>query len=647
MFDLFRSREKSVRYLLGALLTLVALSMVITLVPGYGGGWGRGSGSDPTILAEIGKDKVTAEDVRKYITRELRDKVPPGSEAVYIPQIVEEMAAAKAVGYVAGELGLEVNDKLVAEMVRDTIPQLFEGGKFVGKQVYAEFLSRQGMTIPEFEDSLRISALGTTAQNLALEGMVVTPAEVETAYKQRYEKIKIAYFTLSREAVRKKVTISPAELEAGWAKHGPNYKLPEQRSYLVFPIGEKEVAAGLKIPETELKRQYAANQERFRTPERVHAHHILVMTKDKPAAEVAKLEKKAEDLLKQLKAGGDFAALAKKNSDDPGSAAKGGDLDWVVRGQTVPEFEKAAFTLKPGELSGLVKTQYGYHILKIAAHEQARVRPFEEAKGELAVELAHNQVRERMQTLADQIRAALIKSTAEAEKLAHENGITPVKALNVTNGNPVEGIGSNDQFKAEAANLPVNGVTSVIQVGQDSLAVAKVINITAPRPAALKDVEAQLRDALLTEKTNEQIKQTQATLNSKLAGANGDLAGLAKSIGAEVKTPPEVTRADTVASLGPASSIMPAFSANAGQLLGPFSFGQETCYLKVLEKTPADLTQLAAQRSGLQQALKAERARERALLFKEGVVRTLMANKKLKIFEKNIKLLQTSYMRQQ
>jgi hypothetical protein len=119
---------------------------------------------------------------------------------------------------------------------------------------------------------------------------------------------------------------------------------------------------------------------------------------------------------------------------------------------------------------------------------------------------------------------------------------------------------------------------------------------------------------------------------------------LAKSVGAEVKSPEAFTRADAVAGLGSATMLLPAFQKNAGELAGPFAFGTDFCILKVTEKIPADLTQLAAQRSEMQQGLKRERAMERATLFKEGIMQTLIKSKKLKIYEKNIKLLQGSYL---
>jgi peptidyl-prolyl cis-trans isomerase D len=158
-----------------------------------------------------------------------------------------------------------------------------------------------------------------------------------------------------------------------------------------------KVAATIDIPESELRKAYDANKDKYRTPERVRERHILISTMNKPKEEQAKLEAKAADILKQIRAGGDFAELAKKNSDDPGSAQKGGDLDWVTRGQMVKPFEEASFKLKPNEISDLVKTDYGFHIIQVQQREDARLKPFDEVKAELATGLKKQMVFDRMQ----------------------------------------------------------------------------------------------------------------------------------------------------------------------------------------------------------------------------------------------------------
>ncbi|MCS7042909.1 MAG: peptidylprolyl isomerase [Bryobacteraceae bacterium] len=444
--------------------------------------------------------------------------------------------------------------------------------------------------------------------------------------------------------LRSRVSASDAEIAESFQKNKASYRIPEKRSYLIFPISEEQLAASLEVPEAQLREIYQRQQDRFRTEERVQVRHILIKTIDRPASELPSLEKKAQDLLKQLKGGADFAELAKKHSEDPGSASKGGDLGFVTRGQTVPEFEKAAFSLKPKEISDVVKTQYGFHIIQVLAHEQARLRPFEEVRAELAAEAKRAQVYDRMQGLADQIRLALVRSREEAEKIARENGITPVRAENVGLGDPVQEIGINEQFNAAVRELPVNGVTPVIQVGTNRLVVAQVTAITPPRDAELKEVIAQVREAVISRKANELAARLLADLEAKVKSGAGNFEQLAKEVGGEVKSTDFITRNSSIEGIGPAMMAEEAFSRDPGAIVGPIRTADGGGFFaKVLEKRPPDMTQFAAQKAGILQELKRQRARDRSELLRAGIVDELTRKKKIKIYEDNIKRLVAAY----
>jgi len=641
MFDLFRSRERTVRYLLGALLLLVAASMVITLVPGYGTGWA--GGSDPTILAEVGDHRVTAQDVRKIIQREVKGNIPEGMASVYVPSVVQQLVAFRATALMAQEMGFRVTDEELARIVRELYPQLWPGGTFAGKEAYAQFLASQNLTIPEFEETLRTQVLQARLDTLALESTIVTPQEVEAEFRRRNEAVKLQTVGVNPAIVRSRVTVNDADLAAFFEKKKASYRVPEKRSFLIFALDEAQIGATVQVPEEQLRQVYAQQQDRFRTPERVRARHILIKTVDRPAAEIPALQKKAEDLLKQLKGGADFAGLAKKNSEDPGSAAKGGDLDWITRGQTVPEFEQAAFTLKPRELSGVIKTQYGFHIIQVLEHEAARLRPFEEVRAELAGEAKRAQVYDKMQTVADQIRAALVRSRDEAEKIARENSVLVVRSENVGQGDPVQEIGVNPQFTAAVQGLPVNGVTPVVQISPAKLVVAQVTAIHPARQAELNDVLADVRQAYIIEKSTELASKIGAEMEARAKAGVKDPAQLAKEFGLEAKTSDFVTRVMSVEGVGPASDMEEAFRAETGASVGPLHIRGGVFFAKVIEKRPADMTQLATQRTSILQEIKGQRARERSELLRAGIVEELTRRKKIKIYEQNIQRLVAAY----
>ncbi len=642
MFDLFRSREKSVRYFLGFLLGLVALSMVITLVPGYSGLVGGGS-ANPQVIAEIGDETLTIADVRRVLDRELRgNRIQRGMESIYVPMFVQQMVSERALAYQAKRMGFNLTEAELSEAIASLIPQLFENGKFVGKDVYAAFLAQQSMSIPEFESSVEKQALASKLLSLAIEGVVVTPAEVETEFRLQNEKVKISYFLIEPGKFTAQAAPTEQEMRAFYQQRKSAYVTPEKRGYLIFGIDENMVAATVAVPEPAIQLAYQQQQERFRTPERVEARHILLMTTDKPAAEVEKLKAKAQDLLKKIKAGGDFAQLAKDNSQDPGSAIKGGDLGWLVRGQTVPEFEKTAFSLQPGQTSDLVTTQYGFHIIQVSKKEQAHLRPITEARNELRAELARTQVYEKMQSLAEQIRTALIRSAAEAEKLAQANGIAAARVASAGAGDPLPEVGVSPDFRDAVGTLPKGGVTGIISIGDNKLVVAQVSDIFPSRPSTFEEASAQIRAQLSSQRAQNLMEDKVKEIEARLK-ASPDLAAVAKQDGFTVSTSEALSQSGTIQGVGPMVQLEEVFKRNPGEVVGPVRLSAGVVFAKVIEKIPADLTQLAATRSILLNGIKSRRAQQRREVFSEGIVNQLMKEKRVKVYDENIRKLSESY----
>ena len=223
--------------------------------------------------------------------------------------------------------------------------------------------------------------------------------------------------------------------------------------------------------------------------------HILLKTTGMDAKQEAAVKAKADDVVKQLRAGANFADMVKKYSEDPGSAAKGGEYDGVVKGQMVPEFEKAAFSLKVNEISDPIKTTYGYHILQVLKHEQAQLKPFNDVKAQLAAEYKKQRVSDLMQQLSDKAQAALTKDPLHPDKVAADLGLQYVKADNVGPGDPVPEIGVNKEFQEAIASLKKGDVTQEVQVAANKIVMAVCLGETPSHPAALEEVESKVRDA--------------------------------------------------------------------------------------------------------------------------------------------------------
>jgi peptidyl-prolyl cis-trans isomerase D len=538
---------------------------------------------------------------------------------------------------------MEVSEEELASAIQTYIPQLFQGGKFAGKEIYSAYLQQMNTTIPEFERDLRKQILLQRIESLALEGIIVTPVQVQDDFRKRNEKIKVAYFQLSPDKYKSQVAATPEEISASFAQNRATYTIPEKRDYLLFVIDQQKMAASLTINEADLRRAYTEQHERFRVPERVQIRHILLKTADKPQNEVQAIRKRIDDLLKQVKGGADFAALAQKNSDDTASAVKGGDIGWITRGQTVPEFEKAAFTLKPGQISDVITTVYGFHILKVEQKEPPHMRSFDEVRGDLQTEVQQVRASEKVQSLADQLRAALGRSAAEAGKIAEANDIKGVTVQKAALQDDLPGIGRNAQFSEAVSGLKKGGITPAVPISASQLAVAQVLEVYPARPAELAEVLERVKSAVIDVKARKLLADKTKEADAKIK-AGEDLAAVAKALGADVKTTStEFSRDGAAEGLGAAAQIEGAFSKQVGGIAGPFNLPGGTCFVKVLARTEADMERLAGQRESIVNSLKNQAGRDRRELFTDGLVDTLVKQKKIKIHDDNIKRLVSSY----
>src|SRR5215469_7693914 len=513
MFDLFRSREKSVRIVLGGLLLLVALSMLTYLVPNYNTG---GPARADQVVASVGRDDITVYEVQHLIQNALKGRqLPPQLVSTYVPQMVDQMVSDRALTYEAQRLGLTVSDQDLREAIQQILPNLFPDGKFVGKEIYAQVIGQQDLTIPQFEADLRRQILITKLRDIAMEGTVVTPAEIEISYRQKNEKLKVEWVKIPADKYKAEATPSQAEVESYFKVNQAKYTEPEKKNLTILIADQGKVAAGLNPTDADLLKMYNQSLDQFRTPERVHARHILLMTQGKPPAEEAKIKAQAEDLLKQIKAGANFEELAKKNSQDPGSASKGGDLGWVARGQMVAEFEKACFTLKPGETSNVIKTEYGYHIVQVLAHEQAHLQPFEEVKAQLATQWKNAQVNQIMQQISDQVQSALQKDPTHPEKVAEQFHMQVVKADGFSAGSAVPEIGVNADFDQSVAGIQVGQVSQPVALPGNKIAIAVATAVQPARPSTLAEAQNKVRDEVQATKLKQVVQKHAQELADK------------------------------------------------------------------------------------------------------------------------------------
>ena len=638
MFDLFRSREKSVRILLGALLLLVALSMLTYLVPNYNTG---GSTTD-VVVAKVGSSEITLPEVQKLIQNTMRGRqLPPDILPNFIPQMIDNMVTDRALEYQAVKMGFQITNQQVADAIRQYVPALFPDGKFVGRDYYAGYLAQQNLTIDEFEADIKRQLLITRLRDIALEGTIVTPGEIEQEFRKKNEKIKLQYVKLTQDKYKGQIQPTAEEMQAYFKANQAKYQVPERKDLTILIADQKKLEATINPTDAELQRAYTQNQASFRVPETVKVVHILLMTQGKPASEDAAIKAKAEDLLKQVKTGANIQDLVNKYSEDPGKATNHGEYSVQRNGQMVKEFEDEAFTLKPGE-AGIVKTTYGYHVVKVLQHDPARLKPFDEVKGELAANWKKQRVSDLMQQASDRAQTALQKDPTHPEKVAADFNMDLVHANDVEAGKQIPEIGASPDFDTAISTLKKGEVSQPVALQGDKIAIAVVTDVKPPRPMTFEEAQSQVKDAIVQNRLVALVQQNAAMLAAK-AKQTGDLAAAAKSMGLEVKTTDDFARGGSVEGLGAASYVEEAFSRPDGTIVGPVATTDGTVVAKVLAHVAPDMSKLPEQRVAIRDDLKQSKARTRNQLFDVGLRDMLVKNGTIKYHQDVINRLISSY----
>ena len=635
MFDLFRSRAKAVRILLGAMLGMVALSMLLYLIPGAG--TTTAADQNDQVVAEIGKDVLTLHDVELGIQSQLRSQqIPPDLVQVIIPQQVDQMVEERAIAYQAKRLGFDISDQDLASAIRST-----QFGTLNAQQ-YKDAIEQMGESVGQFENNMRSGLALNALESLAIEGGVVSPIEVETEYKRRNDKIKLEYLGFDPTVLAGTVKPTPEQLKAYYDKNKNFFTQPETRDVQLIVADQAQIGQAIQISDSQVESYYNSHKDQYRTPERVQARHILIKTTGKTQAEVPQLKAKAEDLLKQIKGGGDFAALAQKNSEDPGSAAKGGDLGWIVRGQMVKNFEDSVFSLKPKDVSDVITTEYGFHIIQVMAKEPARLRTLEEVKPEIVGNLRNQQVFDLMQNVADQAHAELVKAPQNARQIADKLKLQFVQVDKFKQGDTVPTLGVDPQAAAALMTLKKGEISQVIQAG-NKLVVAEVTDLHAAHPAEFGEAELQVRTQY-AQQQGMQLATEKAKKAADLLKTNGgDLKAAAKALGMEAKTTDFFARNGAAEGIGAASYLADGFDKPVGTIIGPINAGSQTVVAKIADRQQADMTKFAQERDALVLSLKGKRASERQIMLRDSILSTLIQQGKVKMHRDVINRLIARY----
>jgi peptidyl-prolyl cis-trans isomerase D len=589
MPGVFDNRKLGVRIILGAVVGVLGLGMLLYLVP-------QGPNSDAEssdVVAKIGSDQtVTLAEVRQQLSEiERRNQVPKALEGLYARQILSQLVYTKEVQYEAARLGIKVTDEEIADRVKQYLPTAFNGGNPVGMDQYAQQVQQRfGMAVPVFEEQIKQLLLEEKFRRLVTDGISAGPAELQAQFRYQNEKVKLDYALIKPEDLEAKITPDEADIKAAYEKRKSQYQIPEKRVVEYGLVDLTKLRQSVQISDDDLKARYQRDIQQYEVPNRVHVEHILFMTVGKPDAEVDEIKKKAEDILKQVKKGAKFEDLAKKNSEDPGTKDKGGDLGWIVQGQTVPEFEKVAFSLQPGTVSDLVKTQYGFHIIKVLAKETAHTKPFDEVKDSIRAPMMLTKADDDASKIADQLAAAVRKSNrTPLADLARDFHLEVAQTRAVAATDPLIELGNSSEAKDTIFRLREGEVSPPIRTDRGYV-VLSLKQVISSHQASLDEVRDKIVASLKQEKAQELARQKADELAKRIKNSE-KFDSAAKALGLEPKTSDDFSRAGSITGVGSGKQLSAAFNMKAGDVSAPQNIGSNWLVYRVESKTepnPAD-----------------------------------------------------------
>ena len=634
MLNFFRKQASMIKIVFGVVLFMTCISMVVTLIPGITGDSDQGQGPAETV-ASVGGEKITSYDVQQGLAQLGRsNQLPPEMMSLYTQQILDQLIVDKATVMEAERLGLRVSDQDMLTRLR-MIPQLFPNGKFIGRDQYEALVEEQfQISVADFEKRFRDEILTEKLRDVVTDSLSVSPDEVRKAFAKDNEKLVLSYVFVTPADMKKGINPTDAELQEYYQKNKDRYQLPEQRSIKVLLIETAKVKAATTIPEADIQKYYHDHQDSYRTQERVSVHHILFRATDKEPEKLAAARKKADDLLKQIKAGANFDDLAKKNSEDTASAVKGGDLGWVVRGQTVPNFEKAAFSLAPGTVSEPVQTEYGIHIIKVIAHEQARLKPLEEVHDEIRDTLLNQTVPSAIADSADKAAADWRKDPSKADAIAAQYHATVLSPPPFGRGSAVSGILGSESLADSVFVLEKGQIGRAVGVAA-GYAIPMLEDIAKPRTQEYSEVKDKVRSDYIDDQAKDKAQAKALELAQTVEKQDKrDLEKQAKAMGLEVKKTDPLTRAQPLPSIGTVKDLGPSLDTmKPGDTAGPVPIAGGQVVYQLESLTPPDEATFKTQSDVIRQRLLSEKQGAAFALFQTNLKSHMVDSGDVKVYQ--------------
>jgi peptidyl-prolyl cis-trans isomerase D len=598
MIRFLQQDNRVVKVLFALIIGAAVVTMVITLVPGI---FDNTAANDGTVFATVRtpgplgrvfgeSTPIKSTEVNQLAHRMLQQQGFPDALLSYMmPRAGEIMVQRAILQHEADRMHLQVSDNdLRRELQTGEFAQyIFPNGAYVGDDKYTTFVQAAfSMTRSEFETQIKQVMELNRLQALITGGASVSDNAVREAYRVQGTKVKFDYAVVSGDDLGKTINPSDAELQAFFKQNAARYAqaIPDTRKidYVAFDASKLPGGGKSPVADAQVKEYYDSHQTQYKTEEQVKTRHILITSKTGADAQSdAAAKAKAEDVLKQLKAGGNFAELAKKYSDDPGSKDQGGELPLIATSGLDPAYAKAAMALKPGETSGVVKSEFGYHIIQTEQKVPAGTKPLSEVRDSIVQLLQQENQNAAEQTFGEQLVADAKKSGLD--KAAAQHGLHAVTTDYVAKDGLVPGLSDASSLLTMAFTVSKGAAPGLASTG-DGFAVFQVLDV---KPAHAPDF-AEYKAHVLDDYRQQRVPQMLADALKKLddrAKALNDLQKAAAEMNLPVKSSELVGQDGQVPDLGAMSGpASVAFSLSKGTISGPINAGRVGAVLAVTEK---------------------------------------------------------------
>jgi peptidyl-prolyl cis-trans isomerase D len=579
-------------------LLVVIAAFVLTSVFVFGQGNLRNDPGDAVAIVN-GESISLARYQRAY--QNYANMISQASRRPLTPELAEQLGVARQVVDMlvtetvvlqrARAEGLEATDREINESVY-AIPAFQDNGRFSVAR-YRDVLRRNGLTEVGFEEDVRRELTRVKVESLVRNGVKVPDDEVDQAYRLKNEEVRAAWALIELAPLIAKATATDEDREAYLKAHPGEFSRPEQRRIQYVVIAPN---AFIKpVSEAAIEKYYTEHATEFDVPPEAHAYHVLVRVPATGGSEAEdRARAKAADAIRRVKAGEDFAKVARELSEDPESAARGGDLGVIHKGEMVPAFEQSAFALRSGEVSPEpVRTPFGFHAIKVTDVRSGGRRPLKEVAGTIRERLAGEAADAAARAKADELKPPL-QAAADFEAEARKLGTTPIPATvaRLERRQPVAG---PDPLEEAAFALSVGGVSAPVRTPAGWVILKSVEAIPAGVPP-MAEIKEPVTAAVKRQKAEASALELAKQVAADAAG--GDLAGAARKAGATTGETPRFSRGKPPEKLS-GDALLAALQTPAGGLTAPVKTPQGYYILKVLERVAPDPGKLATVRDQL------------------------------------------------